>query len=121
MYMPYALHRKYPNAGKEMAWKWIFPARQRRFDKRSGKWWRHHISEEQFARALKVAQRLAQIDKNGSPHALRHSFATHLVQTGTELQTVQELMGHKDVETTKQYVHLTPKLGKTIKSPADQL
>jgi integron integrase len=121
VYMPYALARKYPTACKDAAWKWVFPSRQRSRDKRTGKVWRHHISEEQFAGALKAAQRRAGIDKNGAPHSLRHSFATHLVEARTDIQTVQKLMGHKDVETTMRYVHVKPKLGQTVKSPVDVL
>ena len=119
VYLPYALAKKYPNACQDAAWKWVFPSRQRSLDKRSGTAWRHHISEEQFAGALKVAQRHAEIDKNGVPHSLRHSFATHLVEAGTDIPTVQKLMGHKDVETTMGYVHVTQKLGETVRSPAD--
>jgi site-specific recombinase XerD len=121
VYMPYALARKYPNACKDPAWKWVFPSRQRSRDKRTGTVWRHHISEEQFAGALKAAQRRAGIDKNGVPHSLRHSFATHLIEAGTDIKTVQKLMGHKDVETTMRYIHVKPKLGQTVKSPADVL
>jgi len=121
VYLPYALARKYPNACKEPAWKWVFPSRQRARDKRSGQLWRHHISEEQFAGAFKVALRHAEIPKNGVPHSLRHSFATHLVEAGTDIQTVQKLMGHKDVETTMRYVHVTPQLGTSVKSPIDSL
>ena len=121
VYMPYALAKKYPTACLEPGWKWIFPSRQRRKDNRSGKVWRHHVSEESFARALKSAQRRAGIDKAGAPHALRHSFATHLVESGTDIQTVQQLMGHKDVETTMRYVHVQPTLGKSIRSPVDTL
>jgi site-specific recombinase XerD len=83
--------------------------------------WRHHIAEEQFANALKIAQRNAGIDKQGVPHSLRHSFATHLVQSGTDIQTVQELMGHQDIETTLKYVHVPFKPGTTVKSPLDLL
>jgi len=119
VYLPHALAKKYPNACQDAAWKWVFPSRQRSLDKRSGTAWRHHISEEQFAGALKVAQRHAEIDKNGVPHSLRHSFATHLVEAGTDIPTVQKLMGHKDVETTMGYVHVTQKLGETVRSPAD--
>lgn len=121
VYMPHALAKKYPNACKEAAWKWVFPSRQRNFDKRSGQLWRHHIGEEQFATAIKEAQRRAVIDKNGVPHSLRHSFATHLVEDGTDIQTVQKLMGHQDVETTLKYVHFKPKLGETVKSPIDRM
>lgn len=121
VYLPYALARKYPNACKELAWKWVFPSRQRRRDKRSGQVWRHHVAEEQFAVAFKTAQRLAGIPKNGVSHSLRHSFATHLVEAGTDIQTVQKLMGHKDIETTMGYVHVGQELGRTIKSPVDTL
>ncbi|TWU51156.1 Tyrosine recombinase XerD [Rubripirellula reticaptiva] len=121
VYLPYALARKYPNACQELAWKWVFPSRQRARDKRSGKVWRHHIAEQQFANALKIAQRLAKIHKNGVPHSLRHSFATHLVEAGTDLPTVQKLMGHKDIETTMRYVHVSCELGRSIKSPMDTL
>ncbi len=121
VYMPHALAKKYPNACQDAAWKWVFPSRQRNRDKRSGTVWRHHIAEEQFAAALKVALRHAKIDKNGVPHSLRHSFATHLVESGTDIQTVQKLMGHKDIETTMRYVHIRPKLGETVKSPVDTL
>lgn len=121
VYMPYALARKYPNACKELAWKWLFPSRQRREDKRSGQVWRHHIDEKQFAKALKVAMRRAEIHKNGVPHSLRHSFATHLVEDGTDLPTVQKLMGHNDIETTMKYVHVSTKFGANLKSPIDSL
>lgn len=121
VYLPYALAKKYPNACRELAWKWVFPSRQRCRDKRSGQLWRHHIGEEQFAGAFKAALRQSGIPKNGVPHSLRHSFATHLVESGTDLQTVQKLMGHKDVETTMKYVHVSQKLGTTVKSPADTL
>ena len=93
VYLPFALERKYPNAGREVGWRWVFPSRQRSCDKRSGNIWRHHISEEQFGNALKAAQKAAGITKNGVPHSLRHSFATHLVEDGTDLPTVQRLMG----------------------------
>jgi site-specific recombinase XerD len=121
VYMPFALARKYPNACKELAWKWVFPSRQRSRDKRSGQVWWHHIAEEQFANALKVAMRHAGIHKNGVPHSLRHSFATHLVEAGTDIQTMQNLMGHKDVETTMKYVHVSQQLGENILSPIDSL
>ena len=121
VYMPYALARKYPNACREAGWKWVFPSRQRSRDKRSGAVWRHHIDEKQFANAIKVAQRHAGIDKQGVPHSLRHSFATHLVESGTDIQTVQKLMGHKDIETTMRYVHVQLKPGASVKSPVDTL
>ncbi len=121
VYLPFALSRKYPNAGKEIGWRWVFPSRQRSRDKRSGKVWRHHISEEQFANALKTAQKATGITKNGVPHSLRHSFATHLVEDGTDLPTVQKLMGHKDIETTMGYVHVEVGLNGRLQSPIDRL
>jgi site-specific recombinase XerD len=121
VYLPYALERKYPNAGKELAWKWGFPARQRRRDPRSGVVWRHHISEEQFSNAFKRAVRLCKINKHAVPHSLRHSFATQLLQSGTDIQTVQQLMGHKDVKTTMKYIHVMNKPGINSTSPADLL
>ena len=121
IHLPYALARKYSNACRELAWKWIFPSRQRCRDKRSGIVWRHHIGEEQFANAFKRALRLSGINKNGVPHSLRHSFATHLVESGTDIQTVQKLMGHQDIKTTMRYVHVEKKLGVTLHSPVDKL
>ncbi len=121
VYLPFALSRKYPNAGREIGWRWVFPSRQRSRDKRSGTVWRHHISEQQFADALKAAQRAAGITKNGVPHSLRHSFATHLVEDGTDLPTVQKLMGHKDIETMMTYVHVDVRFDGGLQSPIDRL
>jgi integron integrase len=121
VYLPFALSRKYPNAGREIGWRWVFPSRQRSQDKRSGNTWRHHIAEAQFANALKVAQKAAGITKNGVPHSLRHSFATHLVEDGTDLPTVQQLMGHQDIETTMKYVHVEVGLDGRLQSPVDRL
>ena len=121
VYLPYALAKKYPTACKETAWKWVFPSRQRSIDKRSGREWRHHIHEQQFALAFKAALVSAQIDKNAVPHSLRHSFATHLVEEGVDLPTVQKLMGHKDVKTTMGYVHVSQSFGDRLKSPLDSL
>lgn len=121
VYLPFALSRKYPHAGREVGWRWVFPSRQRSRDKRSGNTWRHHISEEQFASALKTAQRAAGISKNGVPHSLRHSFATHLVEDGTDLATVQKLMGHKNIETTMNYVHVEVGFDSRLLSPVDRL
>ncbi|TWU08589.1 integron integrase [Allorhodopirellula heiligendammensis] len=121
VYLPFALARKYPNAGREVGWRWVFPSRQRARDKRSGNVWRHHIGEEQFANALKAAQKAAGITKNGAPHSLRHSFATHLVEDGTDLPSVQTLMGHKDIETTMTYVHVEVGFDGRLQSPIDRL
>lgn len=121
VYLPFALSRKYPNAGRDVGWRWVFPSRQRSRDKRSGNVWRHHLSEQQFANALKAAQKAAGIVKNGVPHSLRHSFATHLVEDGTDLPTVQKLMGHKDIETTMKYVHVDIGFDRDLQSPIDRL
>lgn len=121
IYLPHALAKKYPNACKDMGWRWVFPSRQRCRDKRSGQTWRHHISEEQFANALKIAIRQAEICKNGVPHSLRHSFATHLVEDGVDLPTLQKLMGHKNIETTMNYIHVSQSFGPKLRSPVDSL
>ena len=121
VYMPHALAKKYPTACNDAAWKWVFPSRQRSFDKRSGKEWRHHIHEQQFAVAFKSALRAADIDKAAVPHSLRHSFATHLIESGVDIQTVQKLMGHKDVKTTMAYIHVNSEFGDQLKSPIDRL
>ena len=121
VYLPFALARKYPNAGREIGWRWVFPSRQRARDRRSGIVWRHHIAEQQFANALSTAQRAAGITKNGVPHSLRYSFATHLVEDGTDLPTVQKLMGHRDIETTMNYVHVDVGINSRVRSPADRL
>lgn len=83
--------------------------------------WRHHIAEEQFANAFKAALKLSGIVKNGVPHSLRHSFATHLVESGTDLPTIQKLMGHKDIQTTMGYIHVSQQFGVNLKSPMDTL
>ncbi|WP_430452257.1 integron integrase [Rhodopirellula europaea] len=121
VYLPFALSRKYPNAGREVGWRWVFPSRQRSRDKRSGIVWRHHIAEAQFSDALKASRKAAGITKNGVPHSLRHSFATHLVEDGTDLPTVQKLMGHKDIETTMSYVHVSVAFDSRLQSPVDRL
>ncbi len=104
--LPEALERKYPNAGKELAWQWFFPGRNPSTDPESGVVRRHHLHESALQKALRAAVRRAKVLKKVGCHTLRHSFATHLVESGTDIRTVQELLGHKSLETTQIYVHL---------------
>jgi integron integrase len=121
VYLPYALERKYLHANKELAWQYVFPSKIRSVDPRSGKTMRHHLDEKSLQRAVKRAIRAAGVNKQGSCHTLRHSFATHLLEAGYDIRTVQELLGHKDVSTTMIYTHVLNKGGKGVVSPADLL
>jgi integron integrase len=121
VYMPYALERKYPNASRELGWQYVFPARQISVDPRSGIKRRHHLDESVIQKALKEALRKAGILKHAGCHSLRHSFATHLLSRGSDIRTVQELLGHENVATTQIYTHVLNRGGMGVKSPADDL
>ncbi len=121
VYMPYALERKYPNAAKEWIWQYVFPAAKLSTDPRTKIVRRHHIPEQAIQRAVKQAARDADLTKAATPHTFRHSFATHLLEGGYDIRTVQELLGHSDVSTTMIYTHVLNKGGKGVLSPLDQL
>jgi integron integrase len=121
VYLPYALQRKKLNAEKEFGWQWLLPSSKLSTDPKSDSVRRHHISEEYFAKAFKRALHMVGISKEAVPHSLRHSFATHLLEDGADIRTVQELLGHKDVKTTMIYLHVMNKPGLAVKSPADRL
>jgi integron integrase len=119
VYLPYALERKYPSASSEWGWQWVFPSEKLSVDPRSGRVRRHHASEDMLQRALKRAVRRAGVTKSASCHTLRHSFATHMLESGYDIRTIQELLGHSNVETTQIYTHVLNRGGRGVKSPLD--
>ncbi len=119
--LPHALSRKYPGAATDWAWQFVFPASSRSMDPRTGVVRRHHLSAQAMQRAMKRAVRAAGITKRASCHTLRHSFATHLLEGGYDIRTVQELLGHKHVKTTMIYTHVLNRGGHAVRSPLDRL
>jgi len=121
VFLPDALESKSPRVAKAWGWQWVFPSAQRSVDPRSGKTRRHHIFPESVQRAVREAARAMDLAKPVSPHVLRHSFATHLLAAGHDIRTVQELLGHKDVQTTMIYTHVLNRGGRGVPSPLDQI
>ena len=119
VWLPEGLERKYPKAGESWEWQWLFPSRQLMTDPRTGLRRRHHVIDAAFQHAIRLGSRKAQLDKRVTPHVLRHSFATHVLESGADIRTLQDLLGHKNVTTTQIYTHVMKKPGLGVRSPLD--
>jgi integron integrase len=120
VHLPFALERKYPHAQRAWIWQWVFPSRQRASDPLTGEVRRHHLSRSGLRKAVRRSASLAQIDKHVTPHTLRHSFATHMLENGYDIRTVQDLLGHRHVSTTMIYTHVLNRGPLAVQSPLDR-